>query len=166
MPNAGDYVRASDIRFLRSPPRVSAYRSADGSTTNVTWAAPGWDSEVYDDATYPSHDTASNNTRLTAPVDGVFQVSYSIVWVSNATGVRTIKWKRNAAGVESAGTLIIQNQITAVNGADTFQTGTFDTSLTATDYLEIFIFQNSGGNLSIRGGSGNSQLSWRWVAEL
>jgi hypothetical protein len=155
------------LNYLLSPPHVKVYRSANASIANITWVlVAGWDSEEYDDPTRPSHSTSTNPSRLIAPEDGVYQLIWECIWAA-ATGQRTLKWKKNAADVDTAGTLIVQQQIDATGGgATTSEDGAVETALNAGDYLQMFIFQNSGGAVNMIGGVGNSFASWRWVSKI
>lgn len=81
--------------------------------------------------------------KFTAPVSGLYNVSCSIGFAPNATGIRYLLVKKNGAftafGADSA---------PAFAGADLFLNTSVIFKLVAGDYLQISIFQSSGAALN------------------
>lgn len=156
------------FNFLLSPPRCKCYKSVDAGIADSTWILLNWDTEEYDDATRPSHSTATNPSRLIAPEAGIYPAGWTIRWQANGTAVRKIEWRKNGTGVVGGvptGTLILDQVVPAIaGGEDTYNDGIIDVPLAAGDYLELFVWQNSGLTLQVRGGIGKSSISWRWAA--
>ena len=75
--------------------------------------------------------------------------------------------RKNAAGVDTAGTLLRFVVVNAVAGAgnETTVAHTFDSQLTAGDYIEVFAQQTSGGPLSVNGTIAGTFASIRWCAK-
>jgi hypothetical protein len=90
------------------------------------------------------HDTVTNSGRLTAKLAGKYIASASVRWASNATGDRLISIKKNGT------TLVSENGNDSVDGNGVLITGSpVIVSLAANDYLEVEVFQDSGGNLDV-----------------
>jgi hypothetical protein len=119
-----------------------AYNNAAISISHSTVTALTFNSERFD--TNSLHDTGSNTSRLTAPVTGVYMISGSVQFASNATGIR-------AAFIRLNGSTNIATQILPVaSSTDIFTFGVQTIyQLTAGDYVELTVFQNSGGSLNV-----------------
>jgi len=114
------------------------------TTQNVTspgYTAITWSTELFDTNGY--HDTSSNTSRITIPSGkgGYYQVNGSIRWDGNTSGSRLITIYKN-------GTLF---QISALqpNSIDPTQNIQAIMYLVATDYVEIYVYQNSGGTRTV-----------------
>ena len=124
-----------------------AYNSAAIATTTATWTLVTLDSERFDNDTI--HSTATNTSRLTATTAGVYQIIFNGSFASNSTGFRAAVIKLNAAGVIGGGTTLAAFDVPAVNGDRTHICLSTLYSLGAADYVEVFVYQNSGGNLNL-----------------
>lgn len=127
----------------------SVYRgTSDQSISSATGTAVQFNTENFD--TDGFHDNVTNNTRLTAPSDGYYQVQATVAFASNTTGYRAAWMTKN--GTDS-------NPLKANYMVPIFQLVTGDTpvlptpayifSLVAGDYIEIVAYQNSGGSLNV-----------------
>lgn len=119
------------------------------STTDVpdnAWTLISFDGEVYDSDAM--HSTGTNPSRVTANATGDYAVHAAVGWAANNTGMRGLQVRKNAAGSPSGGTAVAQRNWPA--GASTVQTVELyrELLLTAGDYIELFRYQSSGGNLS------------------
>lgn len=170
--NAGDYVEAfsyqssggalnvtSQSHFSMErvgyqanpsdPPSCRAYRASAGSISNASWTVVGLDGESWD--SHSMHDPATNNSRITAPVTGLYHISAGLIYASNGTNYRYIDVCKNAAGVfDSAKRLGFDVRL---GSNDTSPQVSYYASLTAGDYIEMFTFQNSGGILALNASS-------------
>jgi hypothetical protein len=94
----------------------------------------------------------ANKSRLGAQTGqtGLYSINASVTFPTNATGVRRIQVRKNAAGSATGGTLIGTTHIPALttSGAATTVVYGRDAYLTAGDYVEVFVLQNSGGSLT------------------
>jgi hypothetical protein len=122
--------------------------------TNNTNTAITWDTEKIDTDAF--HSTGTNPSRITIPTGkgGKYLISAKLAYNSNATGERAVQIYKN-------GSLVLQMNVK--NGL----TGTFFTptntgvfSAVATDYFEVYGFQNSGGDLAIQPGSAGETLQF------
>lgn len=122
--------------------RTTAQSAANNSFVVVTWEAEGWDTNGF-------VNLGTNNTRITIPTGrgGLYAVSWITGWAINATGMRSSWVRLNNASYP--GSLVGQ----AIDV--TTATGYVETPLVAGDYLEMVVYQNSGGALNLQGGSIN-----------
>lgn len=146
---------SADINFLIAPPIFLGYQSAAQSIPNNAFTAITFDTEVVD--SYGGHSTVSNTSRYTAQVAGWYDVIGKVSWVANATGRRIATLYVNGSelaytrgeGIASA---------TAVAASCYALAPVF---LNATDYVEVYGLQNSGGALNT--GASPTTLAVRWV---
>ena len=120
-------------RMLTATPQTIS----SGAGTAVTFAGGSADfnSGVWNGA---------NPTRFTAPSTGKYFCFCSIEYASNATGRRQVQVGINGSspGLQIVSTL-------AANGVPTRLALSSVNQLTATDFVEFFTFQDSGGNLNL-----------------
>ena len=148
--------------FWALTPRCSVYNSSTQSIPNNAYELLTFNSEVYDivqSGDSPSHDNATNNSRVYIRTSGKYEVAGQYQAASNATGYRAAQIRLNAAGSSAGGTLVTVNQQGAVSGVST-SVGIIpvEVALTAGDYLEMFAIQNSGGALNTVAGAGVTYL--------
>jgi hypothetical protein len=151
------------LDFLLNPPRVNAYSSATttvASTTStatlVTLESESWDTDSM-------HSTTSNTSRITINTSGQYLVTFYARFPSNSTGFRMLNLRANAGGLYSQGSTISTIILPATNGDVTFVTRTFELSLVAGDYYELFAQQNSGSSLALQNGSRVTGMEFRWL---
>ena len=138
-----DSAEATGLKWA-TPASGSTFAGCSlNNTTTQTVTSPGytaitWSTELFDTDGY--HSTSSNTSRITIPSGkgGYYQVNGSIRWDDNTTGSRLIVIYKN-------GTLF---QISASIGFSIDPTQNIQAImyLVATDYVEIYVYQNSGGN--------------------
>lgn len=120
------------------------YASNTQSIGNSSWTAVTFDTEEADTDAF--HSTVSNTSRITIPTgkDGYYAGVAIITWDTNTTNNRYVWWRKNGSdmrgslawGVASSSRSTIVCPIPAL-------------SLVATDYLEVGVFQDSGGSRTI-----------------
>jgi hypothetical protein len=96
------------------------------------------------------HDNSSNNSRITIPAGqgGLYIVSAIVMWAHNATGQRHCEFFLNG-GTSLA--FYTCNGVVGDSGASLALTGTILREFDAGDYIEIRVYQASGGSLNING---------------
>ena len=111
--------------------------------TAVTFPSEGWDTDGF-------HDTSSNTSRITIPAGKGGKYQFTFVAQFNSlvtTEVYTTIYKNGSAltgeGLDGAGTLYSER------GNSDYPIGAITVNAVATDYFEIFVFQNSGGSRDI-----------------
>ena len=102
------------------------------------------DSEIFDVGGY--HSTSSNTSRITIPSGkGGYYFVYAYLTVqSNSTGERLLRIYKNGAFVDANGDPKIG---VTTNGRPAQSIATL-MNLSAGDYIEVYVYQNSGGNLN------------------
>ena len=119
-------------------------KTADQTLTTSTYTVLSWDSENFDTDTM--HNNVTNNTRITIPSGktGYYLLSGSISFGSNGAGNRIVRAYKNGADFRwlAAMDAAATGNFTVVSFSQTI-------SLTAADYLEIYAFQSSGGDLNV-----------------
>ncbi len=123
-----------------------AYNNSSQTISNTTDTAITLNSERYDYGNL--HSTVTNTSRLTAQAGGVYHISASANFAANATGLRVIYIRLN-------GTTDICGQSSpgSASNSTSLSVNTLY-YLNAGDYVEMYVYQASGGNLSINS-SGN-----------
>ncbi len=122
---------------------TSNFNISNGADTVITWSAAEYDNNTMFSAGTPD--------RLTIKTAGIYVVTATITWPSNATGERiswiqkngsaTVRWGNRRGGGWASGVTeySVAAQITcAVN-----------------DYIQIGNYQNSGGTLALQSASTN-----------
>jgi hypothetical protein len=153
---------------LLSPPRVQLTRAGSGGMSNGSITAVDFTgAEVYDTDTM--HDTTTHSTRITFTHGGTYDTRAACAWAANGTGARYMSIQLNGTG-----------QVLAGDSCDGFGSGdnpilscSVDYAATAGDYIELYVFQNSGGTLDLLGtnssmvvGTRKAPMSFsaRWVS--
>jgi hypothetical protein len=121
-------------------------KTANQSISNATWTNVTWNNEQFDTNTF--HDNSTNNTRMTIPSgkDGKYLITVGVVFDTNGSGVRHGMIKKNNVNYykfnwdDSYG-----SERKSLNGSTTIE-------CVATDYIEVEVYQSSGGALNVTGG--------------
>lgn len=130
-------------------PNSSAFNSAVQAIANNTETALTYDTNTFDVG--PVHSTSTNPTRFTCPASqgGIYMATGNVRFAASATGSRYLAIRKNGTTY-----LAIQwqyaIQATFGNGVNASAL----VSLAATDYIEFFAFQDSGGSLNTVAGAG------------
>lgn len=153
----GDTVRA-DLEFLVQPPscrvsRIAALTVANATETAVPFTATdSWDSDAF-------HDTVTNNTRITIPtgLGGRYLLSANCFFDNGTTtGNYMLRWRLN-------GTTAISDAMAPGASLGTRLSNTTVYALNAGDYVEVTVYQSSGGSLSLFAASPNVSASVTFI---
>lgn len=126
------------------------YMTRVNKTTNQSiaddgsWHAIAFDGEQVDDDNL--HDTSTNNTRITANALGNYNVTASVEWASNGTGLREMRL------VVGVGATIIAciNEPAISTGGNHFMAISVAWEVTSSGaYIQLEVKQSSGGSLNI-----------------
>lgn len=137
------YVRDNTSWLGTDKPLARVFNSAAISIANNTNTAVTFDSERFDNQ--GMHSTSSNTSRLTVPtgMGGKFLIGGHIEFAGNASGQRDILIQVN-------GSTVIAYDRVGPNGAVSWKMSlTTMYALSAADYVELLVFQNSGGALNL-----------------
>lgn len=114
--------------------------------TSGTWYTTPFDTENSDASAM--HSTSSNQSRVIAPVAGLYVVHYNYSFAANATGQRAVQIRKNGAGVSTGGTGVAYKQLNSTAAGTFVDNGAAVLYMAANDYVELFTYQNSGGALA------------------
>ena len=133
---------------------ASAYKSGNQSIGNATFTAVTFNTEFFDTDAF--HDNSTNTSRFTIPSGkgGKYLVTTMITFAQNANGRRLLRIRLNNT------TTYAECEAPASGVGDTSITlqSTILLNLVATDYIEAFAYQASGGSLDIFGGESGCNL--------
>ena len=119
------------------------YNSAAFShNSSGSWLAVTFDAERFD--TSAIHSTASNTSRLTCVVAGVYSIFGTVQFAVNATG-----WRGTRIYLNGATPIATVLHAASSNTYAILQTVSTIYELVAGDYIEIQAFQDSGGTLAL-----------------
>lgn len=128
-----------------------AFNSAAISVGNGAGQKLTFDSELFDSNSF--HSTVTNTGRLTVPAGGagVYLVTAQIDWASSTSGIRAMN-------------ILLNNGNNIANLGNIYNTtgGTAPMGLVAiykfadADFIELAVFQNSGGALNVAGTANQS----------
>jgi hypothetical protein len=121
-------------------PAARVTNSVDESMRDRIGEALPFDSERYDTA---DMHTTTNNSRLTAPVEGIYAVSASVTWAADPDGSRFVGLKRNGD------TFVAAQTQPALTGTPTDQEVAHQMFLREGDYVEVRAHQSSNNRLAI-----------------
>jgi hypothetical protein len=129
-----------------------AYSNASQSIANATNTAILLQAENFD--TDGFHSTSSNTSRMTIPTgkSGKYLIQGALLWQNGTTGARTLGFFKNA-------TQIALWDITPLSSTTWSFTCSMTMDLVATDYVELYAVQQSGGAVNVYGtnvGNGTS----------
>lgn len=134
-------------------PQARVFNSANIAITTGTVTALTFDSERYDNGSL--HSTSANTSRLTAPITGLYMIGGHVRFAANATGTRQVLIRLNGATF-----LEPDSKANLGAGAAVDFTVTTAYQLVAGDYVELIVFQDSGGNLNVTAAGNLSPEFW------
>lgn len=157
---AGSRVLAEKTALLSaslSPPFAFLVQTSAQSIGTGAWTGVTFGVEVFD--THSGHSTSSDTSRYTAQVAGTYMVLGRGGFVPNSTGRRGVR--------------ITKNGVVVGGSANFTQTSTGDVwansasamvHLDVGEYVEVQIYQDSGGNLNSSGASADVNPSMQlWL---
>lgn len=150
---------AGNISYLANPPACRVTNNAAQSIPNATWTALTFNTELVD--TNTMHDTVTNTSRITYNTAGLYMVTCSNAFAANSTGGRGIGVRKNGTGGSptEGGTLVAPHS----SGVSTYISYSTLVKLAVTDYLEVMLWQASGGALSTSVEAGLPTFTAVWV---
>lgn len=136
----------SSLQFLLNPPLFKGTTTVNVSIPNNAFTAVAWNNNVVD--TYNGHSTVTNPSRYTAQVAGWYYVTGGVQWANNASGIRDVLFSVNGSIVSET----LNGGWTGWNnsGLSVGLTGlTGPLFLNVNDYVELTVYQNTGGALNV-----------------
>lgn len=122
-------------------PSCRVYRNTNLSIANNTETYVAFPLERFDN--FAMHDVSINNTRITIPSGGggLYFIHASVAFSANATGIRRLSIIQNQT------TLLARDHSAGFTSYATFLNASAFYRLSAGEYVEISVFQDSGGAL-------------------
>ena len=149
---------SGDLNYLNRRGAVRLQRSADLSVANDTIVPVDFDTESFDTPDNDLHSLSANTTRITIPTGkaGIWVVGASVQFAANATGYRQLTLRLNGT------TNLAQQTANAVaaTGIQTSMTAMVLSQLSAADYIECVVRQNSGAALALSHIVDSSPVFW------
>ena len=133
------------IESLNGDISVKATKTSDQSIPRITITKITWDSEKYD--TDDMHDNATNNTRITFNTAGKYSILAQAEWEISNEGFRFLEIIKNGAG---SGIARVRYVAEAASENIIAYVGEFEVG----DYIELQVFQDTGGGLDFKSGTG------------
>ena len=143
-----------NLDFLHSKDHVSVYQSSNQTISDSTYTNITFDSEHFDSNSM--HSTSTATARLKCNSDGLYLCVFKVQFETNTTGIRRVQLRENAAGSSVGGTGRGIWNGPGLASEDTVIAGSRLLRLVDTDYVELFAWQSSGGNLDVLGGQGST----------
>lgn len=154
---AGLAVAFSGVLTSTVQPRVSAFNNATQSVNDSTNTALTFNTEDYQVGT--SHSTGSNTSRFVAQSAGIYLICGATSFAANATGVRQAFFRKNGATALNGQ----QRQQNLAASQVNMNVGCLQTTLALSDYLELVVFQNSGGALNVGDNSAGTESTVQFM---
>lgn len=149
----GDQVDWYSVRVWNDDdPTIGArvFHNVNQSTTTAVAKILNFNSETYDFGGF--HDNSTNNTRLTIPENGIYNVGWGITWGFSGGGSRRVFILLNGSTIIN---LITEVPQTTSNHS---MSSSFEYLFSTDDYVEIQVIQNSGAGLDVVRGADYSPL--------
>jgi len=149
-------IDVGGVLLRASPPACRVYHSVDQSAA-VGTTTLAFNSERYDNATM--HDTATNNSRLTAPIAGVYLLTLTLAYVGGTTGTYAAAIRLNGA------TYIAWDEryVGSISTGPDFAIAT-TYKLAASDYVEAQVSQSTGGTRTVSAiGNWSPEFAMTWL---
>jgi hypothetical protein len=134
--------------------------SSNQTIANTTFTILPFNQETYDTSNF--HDTSTNNSRLTIPsgLSGYYYVYANLNWNGSTSGYRRQQiYKNGSTSAFEVDIAFSQDIWMNVHSSTTLY-------LSATDYLEMRVYQTSGGSRSIHMGETVGDLTHFGLAYL
>jgi len=129
-----------------------AYNSGTQAISDSTETTLTFDSERYDTDTI--HDTSSNTGRLTCKTAGKYAIGACVAFAANGSNYRYAMIRLNGTT-----NLCFDVRPNSSGSLNCFLTPFIEWNMSVNDYVELRVWQNSGGSLNIQA-SGNPQDFW------
>jgi hypothetical protein len=149
---------------LQAVPQARVYlTSATNHTSTGNWQKVPLDTSTFDLGADAAH-FDNTNDRLLIHRSGLYLVQGSIIFAANGTGIRSLQLAPNGSTPSTGTGTIDTDAIAGSAAAGATLRGSTIWRFNAGDYVELYGFQSSGGNLAYSVGS--PRLTWLSIAWL
>ena len=157
---ASDYNEAlENIGNYRVPPLCSLFRNAALShTSNGNYQSVAWDSQHFTQTDSGMWAASPNPTRITLVTAGAYQVTATATPGASATGLRIAAIYKNGAAAAYGDTTPGNATVSYTNVSALIESD-------GDDYVELFVFQSSGGNIAYSVGASTMRFTAAWLGQ-
>jgi hypothetical protein len=149
----------TSMRYVGVPPLCSVRQTVTQSIANNVAAYVPLNFDTEDIDPLDMH-TAASPSRMTVKIAGVYRLAGCAGMGTNATGVRRCGWFLNGATFPHA----VNQQPGSTVSVALLMAASFMAAFAVNDYVELRVFQDSGGALATPVGNGNqSWASMEWI---
>lgn len=151
------------LSFLLDPPRCDVSLGSNISVTDGVATLITYDTEELDTDTM--HSTASNTSRITFTTAGRYLVHVYVMWSSLLLSRCIVNVRLNSGGSSAGGSSIRSFDFNTSSTIPSQMCIPLERLFNATDYIEVFVTQTSGGTRPLQGGNGKfcTGLTARWI---
>lgn len=151
------------VNFLKNRPHAVLRRiTTNQPVSNNTNTPIFWNGEDLD--TDSGHSNVTNPSRYTVVTAGYYQLTPTVVWATNGSGYRQIFVAKNGDTTHRYG--MNNTFVLGVSGAQVCMNISVVLGLQAGDYVEVWVYQNSGGSLDVSISNADPRFEIEWVSNL
>lgn len=144
-----ELLNAAQLAFYNNKPVARLVAPSGVSVPNNSLAAIGLTSSTIDN--WSGHSNVTNPSRYTIPVAGKYTLAASVSFSQNSTGYRLAAFALNGAEIPNTRVYVGSPSASVIC---TIVMPTILLPCVVGDYVEFYVFQNSGGALNTDNGSG------------
>jgi hypothetical protein len=145
---SADSSTATGLKWIAAGSAFSGAQVYNSATTqsiaDSTFTILNFNVESYDTNTY--HDNSTNNSRLTVPTTGYYNICSQVSFEGNTNGGRVVQLYKNGSTVLT----YFSGNYGGFTSDSSFFTS-INVNATAGDYFEVRVRQSSGGSLGVLG---------------
>ena len=153
-------MTAQNMNNHRVPTMCSLYRNAALSHTSTgNYQSVAWDTEHFTQTDSGMWSAGTNPSRITLTTAGVYFVTATLSTGTSASGIRTPAIYKNGAAEAYGDSSPANAVINFLNVAALVQSN-------GTDYVEVFVYQDSGGNVAYQVNAARMRFSVIWLGQV
>ncbi|MFD9943191.1 hypothetical protein ACFWYW_14640 [Nonomuraea sp. NPDC059023] len=148
------------LAFLLAPPMAILRKTANQLLPNGIHQTLTYETEDLDRD--GGHSTTTNNTRYVAQTAGWHSLGAAAVFAANGSGWRDVMFQKNATSATRQNRAVVA----AIPGgaAQVAVAISGHMYLNVSDFVEVAVYQNSGGGLNVLPSDQDSRFEIRWVS--
>lgn len=149
MASSLELLALAKLSFWDNKPTATLTQSSATSIPNTPTPYQVVNFNAFQNDNWSGHSNVTNPSRYTVPVAGTYRISGMVTFAGNATGIRAAEFFQNGVLVPGS------NPFEQPPGANfiTIQLPAYNVVCAVNDYLEIGVYQSSGGSLNTVAGS-------------
>lgn len=141
-------------------PQARVTNNAALSPANNTPTALTFNTERFDSGDL--HSLSVNTGRLTAPITGLYAVGCMVEFAANATGIRSVQIRLTTVGGVGPTTIAADTRVPLTGAVTICSPVPAVWQFTAGDWVDVAVFQTSGGALNVQSTAAYSPDFWMY----